>query len=504
MNYTSPTISQGMGIVATILHQAGHSVKAIDNNSFYKHYYDRQLLKIIKEYEPDVVAFNVTTINALTTYQFLKKIKRSLPEMLIVGGGIHMKTGFEEALQNGFDIVVNHEGEKVVVPLFKHLEIKTKSDFKADLDNIPGVSFIKDDGTIHIPSSYPVVNNLDEVPFVDYDLFNLSDYLKNNNEPGLMLLNGQRGCPFTCTFCSNQDQRSDNRVATADYMFQNIKHYYNKYGLRYFSIVDNNFLVPKSRTIEFCNKMIESGLNRKVSLVCQTKIETVTDEGLVSLLKEAGFFRILFGIERLDPYSLEMIKKKTKIEKIQSVFSMLQRHNIDINVNVLLGFPFETVELLEREKHEFLKLLKYVKTTSVGILQPTPGTIYYDNYQKAYKWYLNPKFNRLLRAYFSQVLDLSMVDMIKFNFFDLADDVLDEMKGFYLEFKKMNHGNYIQKKTMFVLFVLKFDLFLARISKLAFSISPNLEFWIFRKITFLRYYFGMRFFGKQISKNIAD
>jgi len=47
-NYAFPQLGYGVGIIATILDQAGFEVKVIDNNSQYKHYSNRDLVNYIK------------------------------------------------------------------------------------------------------------------------------------------------------------------------------------------------------------------------------------------------------------------------------------------------------------------------------------------------------------------------------------------------------------------------------------------------------------------------
>ncbi len=501
MFYPAPTLSHGMGIIATILHQAGHQVKVIDNNSLYTFYNDNYMMKIIKRYKPDVLALNINTATARITYDLIEKVRKKYPQMLIVAGGIHMKYCFEEALEHSIDVVVNREGEMVVIPLFKHLQGKTKEDFKTGLEAVPGISFIRDDSSLHISTEFPMIENLDNVPFVDYSLFNLSDYFKTKKEQGLMILNGQRGCPFKCTFCSNEEQVLDNRLASADYMFRNLVYCYENYGAKYFSIVDNNFLLAKKRVVDFCNKMIESGLNKKIMLVVQTKVETVNDGQLLSLLKKAGVHRMAIGLERLDPYSLKMIKKNADIKKVHRGFSLLQRYNIDVHINFLLGFPFETDDLLKREKQALRNILKYVQVTHLNIIQPMPGTMYYDKYPKINKWYLRKGFNDTMSTYYGQILELNTIDIIDHNYFELPQKAIEELKDFYIEFKALNHGNFIAKKNILISLMLMFDRFLANISKFVHKISPGLEFTIFRKLSFLRYYIGMMFVGNQLGKS---
>lgn len=496
-DYTNPTISQSVGTVATLLHNEGHEVKAIDNNAFYKYYTNAKLIKEAKKFNPDIIAFNITINNAFETYRLLPLLKKSFPDLLFVAGGIHVKYKYKEVLEKGFDVAVPQDGELVAGPLFKHLQGKTRQNFKKDLNKIEGVCFIKENGDFHIADTYPMIENLDDVPFINYKLFNLKDYIKTGREPGLLLINGERGCPFACTFCSDEFMLKDRRLTSAEYMFQNVKEIYEEYGLTYISIVDTNFLLYKERVIEFCNKMIDSGLNKVIRFTCQFRVDAKFDEDLVKLLKKAGFFKFYFGIERLVPESLKLINKNVSFDRVMEAFELLKASDIQIHFNMILGFPFETVDLIRQERAMFKKILPYTQTIFINILMPTPGTRYYDDYPKTWNWYLNPKFNKIMKTYYGHVLDLNMMDMLEFNFFDLPDEVINEIRECYVEFKEFNHGQHIEKKNLVASLALKFDIGLAKFSRVIYNIWPSFEFWLFRKVKSLRYYFGVLLMRKQ-------
>jgi len=492
-------LSVGMGTIATVLSRLGHDVRVIDNNSLYKFYSDRELLKLTREFNPGVVAFSITIVNALVTYRLLEKMKREMPQRFYLAGGMHAPAGWDEMLEYGFDIVVNREGELVVGPLIEHLEGRTRPDFRRDLEKIPGVSFCRENGEIHGAEECPIVENLDDVPYVDYDLFNMRDYFKTGREPSVILVNGQRGCPYRCNFCSNERLRSDKRQASAEYLFGYVEYLHKKYGVRYIWICDNNFLFPKERAEEFCRRMISSGLNRKLDLVAQSKVELAHDEETLALLKKAGFTKIGFGLERLEPYSQKMIQKPTSLERVHEIFSLVKKHGINISINAIFGFPFDTVDLVRKERELFREVLPYCQNIVPNFLTPIHGTPYYDNYPKVRRWYLNPRFMETARTYYAHALDLDMIDTLKINFYDLLPDVIDEVRDAFLEFKKFNHGAHVLKKGPLWKAFSRIDLLVAQLSRLTFKVSPGLEFLLFNRIKFLRYYFATLVFGRKVA-----
>lgn len=498
-NYAFPQLGYGVGIIATILDQAGFEVKVIDNNSQYKHYSNSDLVNYIRIFKPDVLAFNITMLNVLETYDLVSVVKTEFPDLLMISGGIHMKGGFEEALRNGIDIVVVREGEKVIVPLIEYLKDRNRSDFRENLASIPGISYLKENGDLYTSNDFPQVDNLDSVPIVDYDLFNINDYIKTGKEPGIFFLTGQRGCPYKCTFCSDEYQQNDSRAASAEWMFNNVKYLHEKYNARYIVLADNNFTYPRKRTADFCEMLIESGLNKKITFSCQTKIDTSLDNKLLALMKEAGFKRIYVGLERLDEYSMEMIRKKSSIDRVHKVLSSIKSANIEIGIFILIGFPFETVSILSKEWDAFTSLSKHTQNFFCSILQPVPGTIYYEDYPKVKEWYLDRRALNLSRAYFANVLEMYMLGQAERNFFDLPEETQKKIRQFYLGIKKMNYGNFIPNKTIIHSAILKLDLLIAKSSQLLFFFSPTLEFFIFNKVRSMRYFFATLIFGNKVS-----
>jgi radical SAM superfamily enzyme YgiQ (UPF0313 family) len=245
--------------------------------------------------------------------------------------------------------------------------------------------------------------------------------------------------------------------------------------------------------------MISSGLNKKVNLVAQSKVEYALEEEMLLLMKRAGFTKIGFGLERLDPFSQKMIQKTTSMERAHKILSLVKKNGINISLNAIFGFPFDTVELIREERRLFLELMSYAQNISLTVLTPIPNTPYYDDYPSARQWYLNPRLMHAARSYYAHALDLAMIDVLDINYFNLASDVIKEIKKVFIEFKKINHGQYVISKNFLFSLFSRFDIFLAYLSKAALKISPELEFRIFHRMKFWRYYFSTLLFGNKVA-----
>lgn len=501
--YSKAIMGFGVGIVATILKEAGHEVKVIDNNSvYYRLYSDRDLIRSIREFKPDAVGFCITIINACQSYRTLARIKAAFPDLLTVGGGIHMKYSSEEALRYGFDAVVVREGEKVVTPLFQHLSGRTKKDFRDGLSNVAGVSFLREDGSVHHATEFPSVATLDEVPFVDYDLFNIRDFIKTGYEPLAIEICGQRGCPNRCTFCSDAVMRADHRRVSVDYLISYLGYLYDKYRVTYMFMNDNNFIFPRHRLVDFCDRVIRSGLNKKIAFACQTRVDTPLDRDMARLLKDAGFCSIGLGVERLEPYSQEMIQKKSDPHEVLRLASLLREAKLNVTIFMVAGFPFETVERLRFEERAFLELADHTKMFDVSILMPLPGTIFYDDYPSVREWYLKPEALRITTSYYGLVYDVKMLGLVKQNFYQFPKAVKKELIRFIMKFKRINHRNLVIKKTLFVRVMSGLDALVAQVSRVFYWVSPSLEEIVFSKVRYYRYYFATKLFGKKLSETL--
>ena len=72
--YGAGSLSGGPSVLASYLNSKGHSVIILDNNSPYKKYKDKEILKLISENEIGVVGFSINMLNAAGSYLLAKKI----------------------------------------------------------------------------------------------------------------------------------------------------------------------------------------------------------------------------------------------------------------------------------------------------------------------------------------------------------------------------------------------------------------------------------------------
>jgi radical SAM superfamily enzyme YgiQ (UPF0313 family) len=504
-----PYLSQALGILGTMLFDKGHEVSILDNNTNYIRYSTQQIMRRIEEFSPDLLGFNLNTFNARKTYALIDLVKKKRPHIPILAGGIHMKYCHKEAVEHQADVVVINEGECIIHDLVSAMlnHGGNKKSLVNSVKDIPGISYLDTEGVYHIGSqeSQPVLMDLDQTPFINYDLFNLKDFIKIKNDSiYLGFIVAQRGCPYPCNFCSESYLIGNVRDNSADYIIGYMDYLNNKYGVTVIGFGDNNFTLSKKRTDEFCQKVQERNLNKKFSFYCQTNVKTNVTKDQAAMLKKSGFEHVSLGIERLTEDGKNLVNKYISPEKIHESITNLRGSGINVNSNLLVGFPWDTKELVLEEQRLFDEVAPSLSQIQSHVIVPMPGTEYYDNYPVLKEWYLKDSFFKAYDTYFSQVLSVYLgPDMLKLNPFNHSRETINAIKKIYYGSLIKTYLKRSEKFDNRVLFLIPqvFDLVLATFSFLSYKVSHRLESFLFGKLKQLRFLLGTKFAVKKIVEN---
>ena len=197
---------QGIRTISSVLKKAGHQVKIIfmayseDYSKFYKKRELDYLLKISEN--SDLIGISSYASTAPRAIQILNFFKRKNLQKPIVWGGVHATISPQDCIKY-VDMVCVGEGEGAVLDLVEAIE-KNKP-----IDKIKNLWIRKEDKIIKNPIRL-IIDNLDELPFADYDLqdhyilesHNLRKFKEEDLSGQIFFLTG-RGCPYGCTYCSN-------------------------------------------------------------------------------------------------------------------------------------------------------------------------------------------------------------------------------------------------------------------------------------------------------------
>ena len=245
------------------------------------------------------------------------------------------------------------------------------------LEELPGVSFRRPDGTIcHNPEG-GYIENLDELPWVSKTYKRDLDY-KRYNVPFLLnpfiSLYTSRGCPAMCTFCLWPQTHSGHRwrLRSSDDIVNEVKYIKENFpDLKEIFFDDDTFNYQKARTIELCKKLAPVG----VTWSCTSRV--TTDYDTLKAMKDAGCRLMIVGYESGDQQILKNIKKGATIDMARRYTANAKKLGLIIHGDFIVGLPGESPESIRRSI-DFAKELD-VDTIQVSIAHPYPGTEFYDH-----------------------------------------------------------------------------------------------------------------------------
>ena len=121
-------------------------------------------------------------------------------------------------------------------------------------------------------------------------------------------------------------------------------------------------------------KELAGKYQREVGLpfIAQTTPESLSEETL-SMIKDMGNKELRIGIEcGNEEFRRNVLKRRISNQMLIDKFKLVKKYGIKITTYNIIGFPFETEEMI-KETIELNKILE-PDQTYVNIFQPLPGT----------------------------------------------------------------------------------------------------------------------------------
>lgn len=356
----------GLIYIASNLPKNKYEVKVLD--LFINQLGYDEFIKTINEFSPDYVGISAYTENIVSAFEIADILKRINNGLKIILGGSHVSALPEEALrENGnIDFVIAGEGEKSFPMLLEYL------DNDKEAVGLNGV-YSRKNGKNVIGRENLFIDDLDSLLFPDWGLAGYKNYsplIKFSGNTLELPLITQRGCPYSCTFCYDLHGKKV-RQRMIDNVLEEIDSNFNKYRAKNFAILDEVFTFDRERTLRFCQEIINSRLSKHINFGCSTRADLL-DSNLIEKMKEAGFNRIMLGVESGSEVTLSRMNKNISINNMRSITKCLKENGIITHISVIIGYPFET-------RPDIKKTISFARSLgpdylSINILFPYPGT----------------------------------------------------------------------------------------------------------------------------------
>jgi radical SAM superfamily enzyme YgiQ (UPF0313 family) len=368
----------GVMYVSAVLKKHGHKCSMIISTS------PADIINSLKNSTPDIVGFSLMSGMQQWALRVALEIKKEFPDVKIIFGGSH-PTYFPEIIESdGVDIICRGEGEYAVLDLMNAL------DNNSEITTIPNL-WVKQDCRIYKNEPRPLIADLDELPFMDLELYyDTYPFLKNRAVKSFL---GVRGCPFNCSFCFNQKLKEMYkgkgkyvRSRSKENIIDEILHVKTKYGFKQAYFISDIMFLNKNWALDFLKDYREKV---KKPFICITRADML-DEELVRELKLSGCRTAWFGMESgNEKLRNELLKKNLRDEQIVKIAGLLKKYKIKFRTYCMMCLPGETVE----QAYDTINLNIKIKTDYpwCSIYSPYSGTNLVD-YAKE-KGYLDQDFN---------------------------------------------------------------------------------------------------------------
>jgi len=371
---------QGVGYLSAVLKKAGHRTFLLH---LQKDVSAKWLLGQVERFNPDLIAISTTTNQFPYARKCAGWIKTAHPTTPTIYGGVHPTLQPDEVISDpATDMVCIGEGEYPLLELVGRLESGK------DILDIPGL-WVKRDGQIYRNPRPPLLQDLDQLPFPDREVFDFPLILRRWS--GVADFISGRGCPYNCTYCCSPSLRNLSaglgkfiRRRSVVGVIAEIQQVVSHYKVKKINFDDDTFTIDLNWIREF-----RQLYPREIGLPfnCNARVETLSREMLTEL-KAAGGDILFIGVESGSEWlRQEVLQRKMTNEQIVTAFATAHEMGLKTFAYNMVGLPLETPEMAE----ETIALNRQINPTKIQIttFYPYPGTELYRLCQE--RGYLSPE-----------------------------------------------------------------------------------------------------------------
>jgi ribosomal peptide maturation radical SAM protein 1 len=287
----------------------------------------------------DVVGFTSTFEQNIASLALARQLKARHPALFVVFGGANWEGAMGRELHRRFpcvDAVCSGEADHTFPALLAAL------DEGRSPAGVRGIVY-RHRGRSVATARAPLVRDLDALPMPDYEPWKRDREASSVSAlAATMLLETGRGCWWGakshCTFCGLNGGSLAFRAKSPDRALKEIRHLRERYGVDFFSAVDNILDMGYFRTL--LPRLAAEP--RGMTFFYEVKANLSAEQ--VALLAAAGVTTIQPGLESLSDHVLKLMRKgSTALQNVQ-LLKWCREHGVRPEWNLLYGFPGETAQ----------------------------------------------------------------------------------------------------------------------------------------------------------------
>ncbi|CAL2095168.1 Radical SAM domain protein [Tenacibaculum sp. 190524A02b] len=410
-----------------LLYVSGYlNEKDIKNEVYDSTFYSfEEQLVFIEQEQPKIVAIYTNLMTKINVIR-LMKILRNEPKYgqpKIVLGGPDVTYNCENYLSAGADFLIIGEGEQTSFELYSAI-LKNEN-----YNEINGIVFLSEGKVIKTPPRVKI-KELKDLPLPNRDAIPVHRYLetwKKHHGQSSMTVSTQRGCPYTCKWCSTAVYGQSYRRRPANLVAKELKMLKTTYKPDTIWFVDDVFTVSHKWLKSFHQEVLEQ--DAVIPFECITRAERLNDE-ILQLLKEAGCYRIWIGAESGSQKIIDAMDRRVDVNVVKAAIQNTNKLGIETGTFIMLGYPGEDMT----DINNTVQYLKEANPThfTITVAYPIKGTSLYNEVEK--KITKQPKWET------STDRDIDFERTYDRKFYDYAVSyVISEVN----QYKQRLKGNYI-------------------------------------------------------------
>lgn len=303
------------------------------------------LLSMVNEIKPDIVAYSVNIIGFSKIVEVNKEALK-IHKFISILGGPQATFSPETFHESGMDAYCAGEGDYAFRDFLMRVESGESFD---DVENL--ITKYK------INPVRPLIKNLDDLPVADRDLVLSNSYLKNTSKKTFY---ATRGCPFKCSYCCNNyyhklyaGKGPVVRRFSPERIIAEIEDVGKKYRMEFIKFGDDLFAMRADAWLEEFTEKYSKRIG--IPFNCYLRFDTV-DDSLLKLLKKAGCYSVHLSVDSTSKHVRDnILNRRMRDVDIVGQLKLIRTYGINTWVNYMLSVPesalsddLATIELSRR------------------------------------------------------------------------------------------------------------------------------------------------------------
>ena len=335
------------------------------------HEFIESMLDEVCAFEPHVIGFSTQSTSEFFSLALAARLKEKRKTTVVVlGGPLVFKNCYGPDIlkdYNFLDAISFSEADETFPNFLKLFEQN------GYLQAVPGFAVRAASGDIVAGDDPNYCEDLDKLPYADYQDFNLEHYTKR-----LLPIATSRGCINRCSFCNESPHWKKYRRRSAENIVDEMAQQLSRYPAAT-EFWFNDSLINGDMTMveQLCDLIIARGM--KIKWGGQGLVRKEMDAQFLKKMKAAGCYLISYGVESGSDAILRLMHKGYTAVLAERVVRDTHAAGIGVIFNIIVGFPGEDNTRFQETKEFVQRCRRYATHIEMPIYLLLKGSFIFDH-----------------------------------------------------------------------------------------------------------------------------